>query len=84
MLTVFLVEFTSSGMTHVNASYAKAPNDYRIAGPYADLNFGLLEIDWGPSPTVRLTTVGLDGVVGFRHVVHPESEPTWASPLDIP
>jgi len=41
-----LVKLTSSGMTHTNELYAKAPNSHRIAGPSIDLNFGLVEIDW--------------------------------------
>lgn len=64
-----LIDFTSSGMTHSNQSYAAVDNSYRVAGPYDDLNFGLLEIDWDgePSPTIKLTTMSKNGEVVFSH-----------------
>ena len=54
-----LHDFTSSGLTHVNEEYPKAPNRYRVAGPFVDLNFGLVEIDWDakPSPLVTMRVV---------------------------
>jgi alkaline phosphatase D len=63
-----LYDFTSSGMTHVDPTYAAAANPYRIAGPYVDLNFGLVEIDWGtePGPTITLKAVGADGSIAFQ------------------
>jgi alkaline phosphatase D len=63
-----LVEFTSSGMTHVNEAYAKAVNRYRVAGPFAEVNFGLVEIDWQakPSPVITLKAVAVNGTVVFR------------------
>ena len=66
-----LVEFTSSGLTHVNESYARAANEYRVAGPFAELNFGLVEIDWEakPSPQVLLMAIGAGGSTGFRHCI---------------
>jgi alkaline phosphatase D len=66
-----LVNFTSSGLTHVNETYPQAVNSYRIAGPYADLNFGLVEIDWeaSPSPSITLKVVGVDGVAAVEHQV---------------
>jgi alkaline phosphatase D len=66
-----LLDFTSSGLTHVNAAYAEAPNAYRVAGPYVDIHFGLVEIDWDarPSPLVKLAAIGLDGSVAFEHAV---------------
>ena len=42
-----LVDFTSSGLTHVKEEYAQADNPYRVAGPYVAENFGLVEIEWG-------------------------------------
>ena len=58
-----LLDFTSSGMTHTNEHYAKADNRYRIAGPSAQKNFGLIEIDWSatPSPEITLRAIGDDG-----------------------
>jgi alkaline phosphatase D len=46
-----LLEFTSSGLTHINENYAKAANKYRIAGPVAKLNFGMVEVDWSVKPS---------------------------------
>jgi alkaline phosphatase D len=65
-----LYDFTSSGMTHVNTTYPKAPNRYRVGGPFIEHNFGLVEIDWtaGPNPSIRLKAIGIDGI-GFEHDV---------------
>ena len=70
-----LLDFTSSGLTHVEAEYARAPNRYRVAGPFVDLNFGLVEIDWEASPSLRLTLQarGADGSVAFEHVLELDS-----------
>jgi len=66
-----LYDFTSSGLTHVNEGYAKAPNRHRVAGPFVDLNFGLVDIDWAarPSPRVIMRSIGIDGGVAFEHAV---------------
>ena len=65
-----LFDFTSSGLTHVNEEYPGAANPHRVAGPYVDLNFGLVEIEWEAEPPVlRLVALGVDGSVGFEHVV---------------
>ncbi|MGB3564773.1 MAG: alkaline phosphatase D family protein [Thermoanaerobaculia bacterium] len=67
-----LYDFTSSGLTHVNEEYPLAPNDYRVAGPYVDLNFGLIEIDWeaDPSPAITFRVIDVDGSVQLEHQVH--------------
>lgn len=64
-----LYDFTSSGMTHVNETYARKRNGKRIAGPYVDLNTGLVEINWvaGDSPLIHLKTIRLDGSIAFQH-----------------
>jgi alkaline phosphatase D len=64
-------ELTSSGMTHVNEVYARATNEYRIAGPFIDHNVGLVEIDWekAPSPLITLKVIGEEGRTGFSHSV---------------
>ncbi len=64
-----LLEFTSSGLTHINEAYAKAANDDRIAGPMPELNFGLVEIDWSAEPSAQITLKAIDvsGSVGFTH-----------------
>jgi alkaline phosphatase D len=66
-----LMEFTSSGLTHANKHYANAKNTYRIAGPYAEPNFGMIEIDWGakPSTYITLSVVSLDGGIAFSYSV---------------
>jgi alkaline phosphatase D len=62
-----LYDLTSSGMTHVNASYAAAGNRHRVAGPFVEHNFGLVEIDWDakPWPVIGLKAMAEDGSVGF-------------------
>lgn len=76
-----LTEFTSSGMTHVNETYARAPNRYRIAGPSTDQNFGLVEIDWQkPSPLVTLKAINIQGAVVFSHQVRFNREQDDAEP----
>ena len=64
-----LLEFTSSGLTHTNEKYAKTKNTYRIAGPYAEPNFGMIEIDWDarPSPLISLSAVGAGGQPIYVH-----------------
>ena len=64
-----LLDFTSSGLTHINEAYAKADNDYRVAGPFAKLNFGLVEINWSAKPSAQITlkAIGGNGAVGFAH-----------------
>ena len=66
-----LFEFTSSGLTHNSNTYPKLKNSYRVGGPYARLNFGLIEIDWEakPSPQVTLKAIGIDGSVAFEQKV---------------
>ena len=64
-----LVDFTSSGLTHVNEGYAQSPNAYRVAGPNVDISFGLVEIDWDATqdPSVSLSAVSLDGSRVFEY-----------------
>jgi alkaline phosphatase D len=64
-----LHDFTSSGLTHVDEEYARAPNRFRVAGPFAQPHFGLVEIDWEARPSPRLTLRALDvsGDVAFEH-----------------
>ncbi len=63
-----LVDFTSSGLTHVNEEYPKAPNRYRVTGPFVDLNFGLVEIDWDEG-VIILRAIGLERTTAFEHSV---------------
>ncbi len=66
-----LYELTSSGMTHVNELYGKAANSYRVAGPFIEHNFGLVEIDWNaqPSPTITLKVLSEKNTTGFSHTL---------------
>ena len=65
------IDFTASGLTHVNEGYANAENPYRVAGPFVDLNFGLVEIDWGSGsgPTITFRAIAADGSTGFEHSI---------------
>jgi alkaline phosphatase D len=62
---VQIVDFTSSGLTHVNKDYPVAPNRHRVAGAYVDVSFGLVEIDWESGPTVVLRALDVEGRAAF-------------------
>jgi alkaline phosphatase D len=66
-----LLDFTSSGLTHISESYAKAANEFRVAGPSIELNFGFVEIDWTAKPSAQITlkAITADGSTGFTHRV---------------
>jgi len=63
-----LFDFTSSGLTHVNEEYARAPNRHRVAGPYNDVSFGLVEIDWEAEggPVLAMTAIDIEGRAAFE------------------
>ena len=50
-----LLDFTSSGLTHVDVDYALVSNPYRVAGPVVVESFGLVEIDWDRPGVYGLT-----------------------------
>lgn len=50
-----LYDFTSSGMTHSTPAYSKLKNEKRLAGPFTDFNFGLVEIEWDTEQGTSLT-----------------------------
>jgi alkaline phosphatase D len=56
-----LLEITSSGLTHINERYPEMKNAYRVAGPVVELNFGMVEVNWGaaegPEVTISLNTI---------------------------
>ena len=54
-----IYELTSSGLTHVNEKYAKAPNKYRIQAPFIDLNYGLINVNW-EDREISLTIKGMN------------------------
>lgn len=55
-----LTELTSSGMTHINETYGKASNRFRLGEPLIELNYGWLEIDWDEG-TLTLAARDLEG-----------------------
>lgn len=66
-----LYDLTSSGLTHVEGKYAAAPNRYRVAGPYAGPNFGLIDIDWDtvPHPEIKPQIIDAAGVRVFSRTL---------------
>jgi alkaline phosphatase D len=66
-----LYDFTASGLTHVNEGYASVKNPYRVAGPFVDLNFGLIEIDWeaNSGPVIALKAIDANGTTGFEYQI---------------
>jgi alkaline phosphatase D len=70
-----LYDFTSSGLTHVNESYAKAINSHLVNKPFVDINFGLVEIDWDtqPTPLVIFKAVGIDGIAEIEYKISLET-----------
>jgi alkaline phosphatase D len=70
-----LLDFTSSALAAPSTGNEKLANSLRISKKYAEVNFGLVEIDWNaqPAPLVTLKAVGLDGKVAFEHKISLES-----------
>ena len=64
-----LLEITSSGLTHINERYAGMTNSYRVGGPVAQLNFGMVEVDWkaAQGPTVTISLSDVDGEKVFSY-----------------
>ena len=64
-----LLEITSSGLTHINERYAGMTNSYRVGGPVAQLNFGMVEVDWkaAQGPTVTISLSDVDGEKLFSY-----------------
>jgi len=66
-----LIDFTSSGLTHTNADYAKAENSYRVGNAYDGINFGLIEIDWQDKDKIKLNLMAKNehGDTVFEYVM---------------
>ena len=60
-------DLTSSGMTHVSNGWAKAKNSFRVGESHAQLNAGLIEIDWQKS----ILTLSSINNKGDRLIEHP-------------
>ena len=68
----WLYDITSSGMTHSFENHPGELNSLRVHGPYTQIHYGRLNIDWaGPSPQVTAEIVGVDGKVVLSEVVVP-------------
>lgn len=61
-----VLDFTSSGLTHINSTYADIKNGYRLKGPFVDINFGLVEIDWDRG-MIQLKAIGIDGKSAYKY-----------------
>lgn len=61
-----VLDFTSSGLTHINSTYADIKNEYRLKGPFVDINFGLVEIDWDRG-MIQLKAIGIDGKSAYEY-----------------
>jgi alkaline phosphatase D len=67
------IDFTASGLTHTNPEYAAAANGYRVAGPFSDINFGLVEILWEPEgPAILLSARDVEGREVFEYRIGSE------------
>ena len=66
-----LLDFTSSALAAPTVGNEKFANSFRISKTTAEVNFGLVEIDWNaqPTPQVTLKAIGLDGTAAFEHQV---------------
>jgi alkaline phosphatase D len=56
-----LWEITSSGLTHCWAKGTREPNAHRVGEVLAELNFGLIEIDWANGGEIRMAAIDLSG-----------------------
>lgn len=66
-----LIEFTSSALAAPSVGTENFANSLRISKTYAQVNFGLVEIDWEaqPAPRVTLKAIGLDGKSVIKHEI---------------
>lgn len=55
-----LYEVTSSGMTHVYSGNNVEPNKYRVGSLVNQLNFGVLQFNWGANVKVEMQIRGKD------------------------
>ena len=63
-----IYDFTSSGLTHTEAS--PAANQYRIGDAYRGYNFGMINIDWNASPVnITLDVCSFNGDVQKQQVI---------------
>jgi len=60
-----LVEITSSGLTHSWRRHRGEPNELRLVGPFLELHFGLLTIDWEAS-SIHAALIDENGQIGLE------------------
>jgi alkaline phosphatase D len=67
-----LYEITSSALAAPSTGNEMFANKFRISTTYAEVNYGLVKIDWQaqPAPLVTLKVVGLDGSSVFEHQIN--------------
>lgn len=63
-----LYDFTSSGMTHASPGWAKAKNSFRVGKAFAQLNAGVIDIDWNDKH-VALRVIDKDGNAALKHEI---------------
>ena len=61
-------DLTSSGMTHANRHWAQAKNSFRVGQSHAQLNAGLIEIDWNESQ-LTLSSINSKGQKLIEHLI---------------
>ena len=61
-------DFTSSGMTHASAEWSKATNSFRIGKAYAQLNAGVIDLDW-TNQSATLRTIDKAGNTVLKHKI---------------
>jgi alkaline phosphatase D len=66
-----LYDFTSSPLAAPSVGNENFTNTFRVSSTYAEVNYGLIEIDWQtqPAPLVTLKVVGLDGNSVFEQQI---------------
>ncbi len=75
-----IFEFTSSPLAAPSVGNENFTNSLRISEAYAEVNFGLVEIDWEaqPAPKVMLKAIGLDGTPVIEHQIGLEELHAWS------
>ena len=63
-----LYDLTSSGMTHASPGWAQAKNSFRVGQAYAQLNAGVIDIDWNDKH-VALRVIDKDGITALKHQI---------------
>ncbi len=63
-----LYDFTSSGMTHAHPGWSKAKNSFRVGKAFAQLNAGVIDINWNDKH-VALRAIDKDGNAVLKHKI---------------